>query len=238
MAIGHSLVIFDVEGTLVDSTPLTLRCWQETLQSFGFEFPLATLQRHSGQDPHDMLHELLPGPHVTRVVPRMIEAQGRRYRDNYLPRVTAFSDVRALFERIRRARQRIAVATSASADELDHYLALANVGDLVAAMACGDDVQHDKPDSALIKVALLRAGEVAPKDAMMVGDTPYDAIAAKRAGVRAIGMLTGGFSRSDLEASGCVAVYRDPADLLAHYGEIVGVQGDIPQKIGFPPAHK
>jgi phosphoglycolate phosphatase-like HAD superfamily hydrolase len=191
MTIEHSLAIFDVEGTLVDSTGLTLRCWQETLQSFGFEFSLARLQRHSGQDPHDMLHELLPGPRVTRVLPRVIEAQGRRYRDEYLPRVMPFPGVRALFERVKRGRQLIAVATTSSADELDHYLALTNVGDLVDA----------------------------------VGDTPYDAIAAKRAGVVAtIGLLSGGFSRPELEASGCIAVYRDPADLLAHYEETVRLQ--------------
>jgi phosphoglycolate phosphatase-like HAD superfamily hydrolase len=224
MTIGHSLVIFDVEGTLVDSTALTLQCWQETLQSFGFEFSLAVLQRHSGQDPRDMLHELLPGPRVTRVLPRVIEAHGRRYRDKYLPRVAAFPSVRALFERVKRAQRLIALATSASADEVDHYVALTNVGDLVDAVACGDDVQHDKPDSALIEVALLRAGKAVPQDAVMIGDSPYDAIAAKHAGVATIGMLCGGFSRHDLEASGCVAVYRDPADLLAHYEETVRLQ--------------
>jgi phosphoglycolate phosphatase-like HAD superfamily hydrolase len=121
-------------------------------------------------------------------------------------------------------RRLIAVATSSSADELDHYLALTGAGDLVDAVACGDDVQHGKPDSALIEVALLRAGDVAPHDAVMIGDTPYDAVAAKRAGVRAIGMLSGGFSGQDLEASGCIAVYRDPADLLAHYDKTVPLQ--------------
>jgi phosphoglycolate phosphatase-like HAD superfamily hydrolase len=221
MTIGRSLMIFDVEGTLVDSTSLTLRCWQETLQSFGFEFPLTTLHRHSGQDPHDMLRELLPGRHVTRVLGRIIEMQGQRYREKYLPQVTAFTDVRPLFERVKGARGRIALATSASADELDHYLALLGVGDLVDAVACGDDVQHDKPDSALIEVALLRAGKVTPAEAVMIGDSPYDAIAAKHAHVRAIGLLSGGFSRSELDASGCAAVYRDPADLLAHYEDTV-----------------
>jgi phosphoglycolate phosphatase-like HAD superfamily hydrolase len=224
MTTARSLVIFDVEGTLVDSTTLTTRCWQETLQSFGFGFPPATLQRHSGQDGHDMLHALLPGRQVGRVVPRILEAQGRRYRDAYLPRVAAFPEVRALFERVKRAGQLIALATSASADELDHYLALTNTGDLVDAVACGEDVQHDKPNSALIKVVLLRAGGVMPKHAVMIGDTPYDAIAARRAGLAAIGMLSGGFSRPDLEASGCIAVYRDPADLLACFGETVRLQ--------------
>ena len=171
-----------------------------------------------------MLHELLPGPRVTRVLPRVIEVQGRRYRDKYLPHVRAFPDVRALFERVKRGRQLIAVATTSSADELDHYLALTNVGDLVDAVACGDDVQHNKPDSALIEVALLRAGKLAPADAIVIGDTPYDAIAAERLGVATIGLLSGGFSRQELEATGCIAVYRDPADLLAHYEETVRLQ--------------
>src|SRR5262249_91493 len=131
---------------------------------------------------------------------------------------------RALFERIKRARQLIAVATSSSADELDRYLALTNAGDLVDAVACGDDVQHGKPDSVLIEVALLRAADVAPPAAVTIGAPPYDAGAAKRAGVRGIGMLSGGFSGQDLEASGCIAVYRDPADLLAHYDKTVPLQ--------------
>jgi beta-phosphoglucomutase-like phosphatase (HAD superfamily) len=150
MIIGHSLVIFDVEGTLVDSSALTLRCWQETLQSLGFEFSLARLQRHSGQDPYDMLHELLPGPRVSRVLPRVIEAQGGRYRDKCLPHVRAFPEV---FERVKRGRQLIAVATTSSADELDHYLAVTNVGDLVdaisAEMTCNTTSRTPRPSRPL-----------------------------------------------------------------------------------------
>jgi beta-phosphoglucomutase-like phosphatase (HAD superfamily) len=153
MIIGHSLVIFDVEGTLVDSSALTLRCWQETLQSLGFEFSLARLQRHSGQDPYDMLHELLPGPRVSRVLPRVIEAQGGRYRDKCLPHVRAFPEVWALFERVKRGRQLIAVATTSSADELDHYLAVTNVGDLVdaisAEMTCNTTSRTPRPSRPL-----------------------------------------------------------------------------------------
>jgi phosphoglycolate phosphatase-like HAD superfamily hydrolase len=121
-------------------------------------------------------------------------------------------------------RRLIALATSCSADELNFYCALMNVGDLVDAAACGDDVQHGKPNSSLVDVVLLRAGHIPPEDAIMIGDTPYDAMAARRAGVSAIGMLSGGFSKQELEASGCVAVYHDPADLLAHYGETVRMQ--------------
>jgi phosphoglycolate phosphatase-like HAD superfamily hydrolase len=231
MTIARSLLIFDVEGTLVDSTALTMRCWQETLQSFGFGFPLTTLQRHSGQDGHDMLHSLLPGPQISRVVPPILKAQGQRYRDEYLPRVAAFPEVRVLFERLKRTGQKIAIATSSSADELDHYIALTKTGDLVDAVACGEDVQHVKPNSALINVALLRTGGIKPEHVVMVGDTPYDAIAARRAGLAAIGMLSGGFSRHDLEASGCIAVYRDPADMLARYGEPLTPAGVTPSRL-------
>jgi phosphoglycolate phosphatase-like HAD superfamily hydrolase len=221
---GHSLVIFDVEGTLVDSAAPTLRCWRETLQSFGFEFSLATLQRHLGRDPHDMLHALLPGRHVHHAVSRVMEAQGRRYREKYLPHVVAFPEVRRLFECLKQEGRLIALVTSCTADELDHYRSLINIDDLVDAVSCGDDVEHDKPDSSLINIVLLRAGNLPPEDAVMIGDSPYDAMAAKRARVGAIGMLTGGFSRHELEASGCIAVYRDPADLLARYEETVRLQ--------------
>jgi phosphoglycolate phosphatase-like HAD superfamily hydrolase len=145
--------------------------------------------------------------------------------------VAAFPEVRALFERVNRAGRLIALATSSSADELDHYLALTNTGDLVDAVACGEDVQHDKPNSALINVALLRTGGIKPEHAVMVGDTPYDAIAARRAGLAAIGMLSGGFSRHDLEASGCIAMYRDPADMLARYGETLTPAGVAPSRL-------
>jgi beta-phosphoglucomutase-like phosphatase (HAD superfamily) len=105
-----------------------------------------------------------------------------------LPQVVAFPEVRRLFERVKRERRLVALATSSSADELDYYRSLMNVGDLVDAVSCGDDVHHDKPDSALIDVVLLRAGNVPPEDAVMIGDTPYDAMAAKRARVGAIGI--------------------------------------------------
>ena len=97
--------------------------------------------------------------------------------------MAAFPEVRALFERVKRAGQTTAVATSSSADELDQYLALTHAGHLVDAVACGEDVEHDKPGSALIEVALLRTGRMAPEQAVVIGDTPYDAMAARRAGV-------------------------------------------------------
>ncbi len=208
------LTIFDVEGTLVDSTALTLRCWQQTLRSFGFELAIAELQPHSGRDPKDMLNALLRDAASAVLVAQLIEAQGRRYRKDCLPAVKAFPGVRRLFERLKEERRLIALATSCSPDELAHYQKLADIGDLIDAAACGADVDHDKPDPSVIEIALVRAGPIPAGDAVMVGDSPYDAQAARGAGMPAIGLLSGGFSKAELEANGCVAVYRDPADML------------------------
>jgi phosphoglycolate phosphatase-like HAD superfamily hydrolase len=230
MTIARSLVIFDVEGTLVDSTALTMRCWQETLQSFGFEFPLGTLQRHSGQDGHDMFARPDSGP-----VRQPRRAANPRGAGATLSR--QIPAARGGFSRgtgaVRTGEARRTADRGRhqfSADELDHYFALTNTA-IWSTVACGDDVQHDKPSPALIEVALLRTGGVTPEHAVMIGDTPYDAMAARRAGLAAIGMLSGGFSRHDLEASGCIAVYRDPADMLARYEEPLTPAGVTPSRL-------
>jgi len=210
--------MFDVEGTLVDAAALTLQCWQETFRSFGYKFSLAQLHPHSGQDAREMLQALLPRERARELDSQLTKAQGERYRAEYLPQVVPFPGVRKLFERIKQDGRPIALATSSSNDECKHYRTLADVGDLVDAMACGDDVEHDKPDPAL---ALQRAGDIAPESAVMVGDTPYDAMAASRIGATAIGVRSGGFSEAELSGSGCSAVYLDVADLLARYDQFL-----------------
>jgi HAD superfamily hydrolase (TIGR01549 family) len=127
-----------------------------------------------------------------------------------LPRVKAFPQVRGLLERLRGEGYGIALATSCASDELKHYVELAGIADLLDAVACGEDVKREKPHPDLIEVALSRAHS--PAHATMVGDTPYDAMAARAAGVMAFGVLTGGFTREALKEAGCVAVYADPAD--------------------------
>jgi phosphoglycolate phosphatase-like HAD superfamily hydrolase len=211
------LVIFDVEGTLVDSVALTLRCWQETLQAAGFEIPIAVLQRHSGEDPDEMLRALLPASGV-KLAEQIKKAQGACFRERYLPKVKPFPQVRPLLERIKAGGGRIGLATTCAPDELQHYLALLNISDLLYGVATGEAVKHEKPHPDLVQVALERCGGVPPARAVMVGDTPYDAIAARRAGASAVGVLTGGFSERDLKAAGCSEVFADPADMIARAG--------------------
>jgi phosphoglycolate phosphatase-like HAD superfamily hydrolase len=212
--------IFDAEGTLVDAVMPTLRCWRQTLGAFGHEVSLADLHARSGMDGAEMLAQLLPGV-PKRVREEMIERQGARYREEYLRHVMAFRGVRPLFEELKRQNRRVALATDCQKDELQRYLDVTGIGNLVDACACGNDVRRGKPDPALVQLALrrLRAGRrpavAGQRPAVMVGDTPFDAEAARRAGIRSIGVLTGHFSANALREAGCAAVFRDIAALHA-----------------------
>jgi phosphoglycolate phosphatase-like HAD superfamily hydrolase len=118
--------------------------------------------------------------------------------------------VRGVFETLTRRGGKLALATDCKGPELKHYLSLLHIDEFIGATACGDDVEHGKPDSRIVGVALRKLGLTGPQ-AMMVGDTPYDA----EAGAAAAGVLTGGFSADALEGAGCFAVADKISQLLA-----------------------
>jgi phosphoglycolate phosphatase-like HAD superfamily hydrolase len=203
--------IFDVEGTLIDCAADVLQCWSETLAEFGVAAPAADLQSLSGMDGDEMLVTLAPSldAHARK---RILTAQGERYRAHYLPRVQAFPGVRAVFTAIKSKGAHIALATGCQSDELKRYRALMNVDDLIDAIACGDEVSKGKPDPGLAELALHHLGEISAVSATMIGDTPFDALAARRAGADAWGTLTGGHARSSLIDAGCSVVVPSVKD--------------------------
>jgi len=184
--------IFDVEGTLVDAMMPTLRCWRETLAQFGHDFSLAELHRLAGMDGDEMLALLLPD--VAKPTRKeIVEQEGKRFREEYLAHIGAIPGVRPLFEQLKRGGCRIALATDCQEDQLRHYLDVTGIESLVDAISCGDDIKHGKPAPEVIELALRRV-KAGRKPSVMVGDTPCDAQAAVKAGVTAVGVLTGHFS--------------------------------------------
>jgi HAD superfamily hydrolase (TIGR01509 family) len=198
--------IFDVEGTLVDCVPLTLESWRETLQEAGHAFTQHHLQPYSGMDGVWMLEQLLPKESdATREA--LLKAQGERYRSRFIERAQAFPGVRALFETLKARGVMIGIATTCKADELAIYEHHMRVLDLADAIACGEMVQHGKPDPALLIQCQRSLNLEAPSRAVVIGDTPFDALAAKRAQMRAIGVLTGGFTAASLADAGCEDIF-------------------------------
>ena len=122
-----------------------------------------------------------------------------------------------MFERIRRDDKRIALASSAKGDELKTYKTIAGIVDLVETETSSDDAERSKPYPDIFQAALARLGGVSLDNVLVVGDTVYDAEAAGKARLRIIGVTCGGWSEHDLRQAGCIAVYRDPADLLHAY---------------------
>jgi HAD superfamily hydrolase (TIGR01509 family) len=204
-------ILFDVEGTLVDCAFQVTESWRRALQDSGYSFSSLDLHKYSGMDTDDLLRVLVPdAPEQEKDAIK--SAQNRCYRETFLPTVNAFPGVRALLEKLRQQGHQIALATMCSSEDLAVYLNLTGAGAFIDAVACGDDKVRGKPHPDLFRLALGRLG--VRKNAVAVGDTPYDAIAAGRAGIRTIGTMSGGFSLRELEDAGCQAVIGRLPQLL------------------------
>jgi phosphoglycolate phosphatase-like HAD superfamily hydrolase len=205
--------IFDVEGTLVDSVQHNVLSLQESLAGFGIVASYEELQVYSGLDGNQTLQLVAPDL-VEADRKRVLEVQGKLYERKYLASVKAFTGVREVFLALTREGGRIALATDCKGATLRHYLSLLAADDLIESVACGDDVEHGKPDPRLVGLA-LRKLQVPAALAVVIGDTPYDAEAASGAGTASAGVLTGGFSRETLLQAGCLAVAQEVRDLIS-----------------------
>jgi HAD superfamily hydrolase (TIGR01509 family) len=210
-------VLLDVDGTLVDSNDAHARAWVDVLARQGIDVDYARVRPLIGMGGDKILPFLA---HIDAHSPRgeAISAERvRLFRERYFPTVRAFPATRALVERLRGDQLQIVVATSAKDEELQPLLALADVEDLVDAKTSSDDAEHSKPDPDIVRAALRKA-HLGPAEAILLGDTPYDVEAAAQAGVDTVAFRSGGFS--DAQLTGAIAIYDDPADLLARYDDV------------------
>ena len=173
--------------------------------------------RQIGKGGDLLLLALLPKEEAERRGEEIEKYRLDLFRREYLHRVKAFPKVRELFERIRADGKRIALASSAKAEELANYERIAGIEDLIDAETSSDDAENSKPHPDIFHAALDRLGGVDPAEVIIVGDTTYDAEAAGKAGLRTIGLLCGGWPEAELLEAGCIALYSDPADLLRQY---------------------
>jgi HAD superfamily hydrolase (TIGR01549 family) len=212
-------VVFDVDGTLVDSVDLHARCWRRAFARFGKELELEAVRTQIGKGGDQLIPVFLDHYERNRFGQELDEYRARLWRRSYLERVVPFPNVPPLFERILRDGKRIAVASSSKEDELDRYLRIAGVGELVDVRISADDAEHSKPRPDIFEAALHDLHVQDPSRAMVVGDTPWDVIAARRARLETLGVLCGGWDADALRREGAIAIYVDPADLLQRYDD-------------------
>jgi HAD superfamily hydrolase (TIGR01549 family) len=213
-------IIFDIDGTLLDSVDLHAKAWQEAFQHFGRSISYEEVRSQIGKGGDQLLPVFLSDEELKRSGKAIEEYRSSLFKEKYLPKVRAFPSVRELFEKVKNCGQQVGLASSGKADEVQTYEKIANIEDLVEIKASSADAERSKPHPDIFEAALQRLGNnVQKKDVIVVGDSPYDAEAATRAGMRIVGVLCGGFPEPELRKAGCIAIYADPADLLRHYDE-------------------
>ncbi|WP_375393204.1 HAD family hydrolase [uncultured Sphingomonas sp.] len=208
-------VLFDLDGTLVDSNEAHVDVWVRVFREAGHPIAAEVIRGQIGKGGDQLVPDLLPDlPAAARE--QLAERHGALFKADWLDRIRPFPAARDLLARVRRGRAKLVFASSASQAELDHYIELLDARALVNADTSIDDVKASKPAGDIFAVALEKAG-VAPGDALAVGDTPYDIEAARKAGVATVAVRSGGFSDDAL--AGALAIYDHVAALLEGFDQ-------------------
>jgi HAD superfamily hydrolase (TIGR01509 family) len=209
-------VLLDIDGTLVDSNDAHARAWADTLAQFGHDVPFERVRSLIGEGGDKLLIQVAGIEKDSPEGQRIDKARGERFMCDYMPHLKPLPKARELLGRMREDGLTLVAATSAKKAEMDALLELCGANDLVHAATSSDDADRSKPDPDIIQAALVKA-KATPTAALMLGDTPYDIDAARRAGVDALAVRSGGWGTEALD--GAIAIYDDVADLLARYAD-------------------
>jgi len=209
-------VIFDIDGTLVDSNGAHARSWVETLAEAGYDVPFDVIWPMIGMGGDKLLSSATGIESESPLGKKLTTRRWEIFEKNYLPALRPTPGARELAERLKDDGLRLVVASSAGGNELGQLLEAAGVADLMDARTSSSDVEESKPDPDIVQAAVRSSG-LKPESLIMLGDTPYDVQAAIGAHVNLVALLCGGWTVPEL--SGAIALYDNPADLLRWYDD-------------------
>ncbi|MEU1089291.1 HAD family hydrolase [Streptomyces sp. NPDC005892] len=208
--------IFDVDGTLVDTNHLHVTAWWEAFRQAGHRVAMHDIHRAVGLGGGDLIAGLLGDQRRAEEDDRISAAHTTLYA-TYFDRLPAFVGAADLLRELSGRGWHVVLATSATGAELDALRRALDADDVIRATASADDTTEGKPAPDPVEHAMGLVGSTA-ETSVFVGDTVWDMRAATRAGVTAIGVLSGGIAREDLVEAGAAGVYSDVADLLNRLG--------------------
>jgi HAD superfamily hydrolase (TIGR01509 family) len=223
MSEGNVSFIFDLDGTLVDSVYQHVAAWQQALHAAGIELSVWRIHRRIGMS-GGLFTEMLLREIQREVTPALLEQLHAHHVAAYLGMmkwVRPLPGALALLEHLTRSGIRWGIATSGRMATARYNLELLGLDAGTTVVVTRDDVRHAKPDPDLFTAAAQRL-QVAVESAVIVGDSIWDMLAARRARGLGVGLLSGGYGQDELERAGAIRVYEDPADLLRHIDEIGG----------------
>jgi HAD superfamily hydrolase (TIGR01509 family) len=209
--------VLDIDGTLVDTNYHHTVAWYRAFRQHGLVLPLWRIHRHIGMG-GDQLVAALAGEGFDREQGDDVRAAEAVLYAELIGEVEPLAGARALIEDLKSSGHKVVLASSAKPNELEHYLTLLDARSLVDGWTDSGDVARTKPEPDLVLAALEKAGSE-PDDAVMIGDSVWDCRAAERAGVRSIGVLTGGFSEQELLEAGASKVFESVDALREHLSD-------------------
>jgi phosphoglycolate phosphatase-like HAD superfamily hydrolase len=212
---GHPGVLFDVDGTLLDTNYLHVLAWSRALRSHGHpEITMASIHHSIGIASEGLVRRL-----IGTADDSVIEAHSAAFAD-LRDQAVAFPGVPELLRRCRDAGLTVALATSGKPDDLDWMLPAIEGDDWIIGAVTSEDVDESKPAPDLLTAGIAKFGLDADRT-VAVGDSVWDVEAARQAGIASVALECGGTSRQELEAVGATEIHRDPATLAAHFGDSV-----------------
>lgn len=211
-------LLCDIDGTLVQSNWLHAEAWQVAFRGMGIELELEDVRRQIGKGGDELVPVFVPWWKRKQVQAPLEAYRKFVFQADYLHRVEPIAGAREFLLRLKRAGIRPALASSASQEDLLVYKKIVGMEDLIEEESSADDAERSKPHPDIFEAALQRLGLKAA-EVLALGDTPYDAEAAGKAGIWTIGVTTGGWSKEELLRAGCVEVYTDVGELLERLDE-------------------
>ena len=196
-----------------------MQSWNRAFRHFGKTFPIEALRDQIGKGSDQYIPQFLTADEIKSLGKQLDDYRFEIFRKEYLPKVRPFPKVRELFGRIKDDRKRIVLASSGKQKDTEYYVDLLKIDHLIEGYVSGDEADRSKPAPDIL-TACLDKFKLARNESVVIGDTRFDVEAAARAGLRSIGVTCGGTDANILRAAGAAAVYKDPADILAHYSDL------------------
>lgn len=212
--------LFDLDGTLVDSVYQHVLAWREALEAEGIELAVWRIHRRIGMSGGLFVNALLRETHIT-VTPEQVARLSKLHHDAYLRlsgQVRALPGAKALLARLTELDVPWAIATSGRMQTARRILDLLDIPENIP-IVTRDQVPYAKPDPDLFLAAAARLN-VPIEASVVIGDSVWDLLAARRARALGVGLLSGGYGQEELERAGAYRVYQDPGDLLEHLDEV------------------
>lgn len=211
-------VIFDVDGTLIDSVDLHAECWKQAFEKFGKPVPFDQVRRLIGKGGDQLMPSILSQEEMKKLSEPLNEFRSALWKREFIDKVRPFAQVKELFQALRERKIQVALGSSGKTAELEQYEKLLGIEELFDVRVTSDDADNSKPEPDIFDAAMKKLTS-RRELTVVIGDTPYDVRAANRAALKTIAVLCGGFPEDELRATGAVEVFRDPSDLLRRLDE-------------------